>query len=198
MIKNSFRNALGAASLLLLGVSAHAQSGSAMDDYGGNEARFGWYVDFAATTTAGHYAEPTFTFPGTAAPVKYHFLQLNSFTSNAAACFDISTNHPDGLPGVTADTRIWYWNGTANTYMVLNDDIQPGSNYFSHGMVYLSGSNAFMNLYIASYNSTQSDNYNTAQFKVYAMRRNLTEAQCTTGNGGVPWVMFKNGVVSHY
>jgi hypothetical protein len=197
MIKASFRKkALGAACLLFLGVSAHAQMGSHMDDMGSNSTRFGWYVDFAATN--GHYTEPSFAFPASANPVKYHFLQVNSFSGAAAVCFEIVTTHPDFIPASTADTRIWYYNLTTSAYEVLNDDMVPGSNYFSRGMVYLSGANAFMNLYVASFNSTASDNYNTAQFKIYATRQNLTQAQCTTGNGGIPWVMYKNGVTSHY
>ena len=198
MIKDSIRNALAASGLLLAAVSAHAQAGSHMDDMGSNSTRMGWYVDFASTSP--HYSEPSFTFPGTPAPVKYHVLQLNGFGgANAGVCFDISTAHPDFVPGATADTRIWYYNGTANTYMVLNDD--AGGNpysYFSHGKVYLYGANAYMLLYVASFNATVSDNYNTAQFKIYAQRQNLTEAQCTTGNGGVPWVMYKNGVTTHF
>ncbi len=196
MRKDSFRNALGAASLLFAAVSAHAQAGSDMSDMGNNSTRFGWYVDFASTSP--HYSEPSFTFPGTSAPVKYHALELLSFASSPAVCFEVWTTHPDLIPAGTADTRIWYYNGTTGTYEVLNDDITPGSNYFSHGMVYLAGANAYMNLYVASYNSTASDMYNTAQFKIYALRENLTEAQCTTGNGGVPWVKYKNGVTSHY
>jgi hypothetical protein len=197
MIKESFQKLLGAACLMFMGVSAHAQAGSHMDDMGSNSTRFGWYVDFASTSP--HYSEPSFTFTGTNAPVKYHFLQLNTFSGvNASVCFDIMTTHPDFLPASTADTRIWYNNLTTGNYEVLNDDITPGSNFFSHGKVYLAGSNAFLNMYIASFNSTQSDNYNTAQFKVYAQRQNLTEAQCTTGNGGIPWVKYKNGVTSHY
>ena len=180
---------LGAACMLALGVSAQAQTASIWDNFGTNDNRFGWYVDFAATTIAGHFSEPIGSIAGGAA-VKYHMFRLITQSTSDAGCFDILTQHPDFVPAGTADTRIWYRNGAGND-QVLNDDY--GGTTFSHGKAYLSGSNALIDFKIAAY----SPNHNTAHFKVYVNRTNATEAACTTGNGGVPWVKWKNGVITN-
>lgn len=200
MFKNSIRNALGAACLSFLGVCAHAQSGTFVTDPFSNTATtsFNWYVDFAANTLASHYSEPTFTFTGTPAPVKYHSLQLTGYSPGAAVCYDIGTGHPEFVPGaVVADTRIWYFNPNTQTWMVLNDDIAPG-NLYSRGMVYLSGQLTNLVLRVASFTNIQSETYMLAHFQIGLLRQtNKTEAQCTTGNGGVPWVKYKDGVITH-
>lgn len=180
---------IGAAFALAIGASAQAQTATIWDNFGVNNNRFGWYVDFAATTIAGHFAEPTGVIGGGAA-VKYHFFRLITQGTADAGCWDISTQHPDFIPAATADTRIWYRNQAGND-QVLNDDF--GGTTFSHGKAYLVGQNALIDFKIAAYSSA----HNTAHFKVYVTRTNATEAACTTGNGGTPWVKWKNGVITN-
>lgn len=177
---------LGAACVLALGVSAHAQSGTIIDNFGSTDTRMGWYVDFASTTTSDHFSEPTTTLAGSV--VKYHIFRVITQSTSDAACFDIATAHPDFVPAATADTRIWFFNQNTSTDQVLNDDF--GGTLFSHGRIWLSGSNPFVDLKIAAYSPT----WNTAHFKVYVDRLPLTEAACTTGNGGIQWVKNKDGV----
>jgi hypothetical protein len=176
---------LGAAFMLALGVSAHAQSGTIIDNFGSTDTRMGWYVDFASTSP-GHFSEPTTTLAGSV--VKYHIFRVITQSTSDAACFDIATAHPDFVPAATADTRIWFANQTTGLDQVLNDDF--GGALFSRGRVWLSGSNPFVDMKIAAYNPT----WNTAHFKVYVDRLPLSEAACTTTNGGIPWVKNKAGV----
>lgn len=187
---NSFHKTfgLGAAFLLAIGAPAMAQSGSRMDNSGTTETRQAWYVDFAASTIAGHSAEPTFNLGGI--NVKAHMLQVYNNGTNGAACFDVSTSPPDFLPGATADTRIWFLNTVTNAYQVLNDDF--GGSFFSAGRIYLVGSTAFVNLRVAAYDA---DN-NADHFRINLTRNNLTEANCTTGSGK-PWVKYINGVMTN-
>ncbi len=179
---------LGAACLLALGAPVMAQPGSHMDHQSSTETRMGWYVDFAATTIAGHSAEPIVTLGG--ANVKAHLLQVKANGYTGPACYDISTTNPDFIPGATADTRIWFWNANTGNYEVLNDDWN-GSTY-STGRIFLNGGNAFVNLRVAAYSTV----WNSAHFKIYLTRNNTGEASCTTGSGK-KWVKYVNGVMSN-
>lgn len=184
---------LGAAFMLALGVSAHAQSGTDIFNQTSPNTRFGWYVDFNSTTSYDHFSEPT----GTAAPIlglKYHILQLNTQTGTSdAACYELMTTRPDYVPQApVTDTRIWFANA-ANSYNdeSLNDDYN--GTLFSAARFYLSGYNAFVNLKIAAY----STYYNTGHFKIYVTRLPSNEADCTT-NSGMAWVKYKNGVMTSH
>jgi hypothetical protein len=179
---------LGAAFIVAMSTAAMAQSGSRMDNQGSTITRQAWYVDFAATTIAGHSAEPTFSLGG--ANVKAHMLQVYNNGTNTAACFDVSTSAPDFIPAATADTRIWFWNANSNAYEVLNDDFGGGT--FSAGRIYLVGSNAFVNLRVAAFSTA----WNTAHFRINLTRNNITEASCTTGSGK-KWVKHINGVMTN-
>lgn len=185
--------AVGAAFMLALGVSAHAQTGTDIFNQTSPNTRFGWYVDFASTTIAGHFSQPV----GTAAPInglKYHFVQLNTQSGTSdASCFELTTTRPDFLPQTpVTDTRIWFANAANNfNDESLNDDFN--GTLFSAARFYMVGFNAFVNLKIAAYSTT----YNTGHFKIYVTRLPLGEASCTT-NSGMAWVAYKNGVMTSH
>ena len=184
---------LVAVGLLALGASVHAQNADLMIY---NNTPGDWthwtYVDFATTTIAGHVDNPTATFGGVSG-LKYKFLQLdNGNSSLGQQCFEVATTHPYGMPGVTADTRIWIVSGLGSqtTPLGLNDDWN--GSLFSTARVWLKGApSSFVNLEVAAYSS----GWNTAQFALLVRQVPANEADCTT-NQAEPWVKVINGTMT--
>jgi hypothetical protein len=184
---------LAAICLLGMGASAHAQIGQYMIN---NNTAGDWtnwaYVDFATTTIAGHVDNPTATFGGVSG-LKYKLLHLdNGGTINGQQCFEVVTNNPYGMPGVTADTRIWIVSGLGSqtTPLALNDDWN--GSLFSAARVWLKGApSSFVNLEVAAY----SPSWNTAQFALLLRQVPANEADCTT-NQAEPWIKVINGTMT--
>jgi hypothetical protein len=193
MFQFSIHRSLGlaAACLLAAGASVHAQSGSAvfLQSPSSNETRFNYYTDWASTTIAGHVSEPTGTFGGNSG-LKYTFFQFNQQSGTfSGACFDIYTTHPDFLPSDVADTRIWV--DTPSGLVSINDDY--AGTLFSHARVWMSGANAFVNMYIAAF----STGHNQDHFATYVSAKvPLSESACTDGQTTIGWAKYKNGVLT--
>jgi hypothetical protein len=184
-------NAFAFGGLLLAGaVSVHAlDPATQIDNFGSPETRTVIYADFASTTVAGHFSEPTRTFTGMASAVKYHPL-IFSNPANDGACYDITTASADVFPSVNVDTRIWFDYPAGRQDRILNDD-WAGS-VFARGRVYISGNGQVLNVNVAAFSTT----YNGSQFKILVRRLNQDEASCTTGSG-FKWVKNISGSITN-
>jgi hypothetical protein len=194
MFKFSIHRSLGLAAscLLAAGVSVHAQTGSDvfLQSPYNNETRFSYYTDWASTTIAGHYSEPTGTFGGVSG-LKYTFFQFNQQSGTfPGACFEIATTHPDFVPGATADTRLWISAG--GSLVSINDD--HGGTTFSRARVWLSGANAFVNMYIAAYSTVHNQEHFCTRVTA---RLPLSESACTHGQTTIGWAKYKDGVLTY-
>lgn len=185
-LRSSRISGIAAAACFALAQSVLAQAGTQASGFPNNETRHRMYVDFAATTIPGHAAEPTGTFGGVAG-LKYHSLQVLD-QGGTGACFEVTTTNPDFIPGAVADTRIWR-NSGAN-YVTLNNDYAGGGT-FSRARFYVRG-NGYFNVRVAARTAA----WNSAHFCLNILRRNITEAACTTGQNTFAWAKNVNGVVT--
>jgi hypothetical protein len=153
------------------------------------------YVDLALTTESGHSAYPEFIpADGGFGSVKYLPLVLDNSGSSSGWCFDVGTSLPMKTPvgtEVPMDTRIWV-DMKDGSYRSLSDDVDVANgNLYSRGRVYLKGGGSgvadSVTLLVAAYDDEQSDGH----FGVWVERRNVAEADCTTGQTTIPWVSAK-------
>ena len=183
---------IGAACLVAFSISAHADNANRVhnqDTYpvqGTAGTKFNWYVDFASTTSASHFSEPTGTFGGTAG-LKYHVTQLATYGNGDAACFELSTQAANANVATSVDTRIWAPDNNGALFS-LNDDVN--GTVFSKARFYMSGQDASANISIASYSTAAANN--AGHFEIVVTRLNISEADCTTNQATIAWFKRKH------
>jgi len=164
-----------------------AQTGSMLQFSANGEYRYERYVDLAAAPGLGHAPVPDF-IPDVegAGATRYVPVVLDNSNFSSSWCFDISTTHPDFVPNETADTRIWV-DMEDGTFRGLNDDF--GGSLFSHGRVFLKGGGPGVAARVTLLLSVFDEGWNDAHFAVFVSRQNLTQAQCTTDQAAIPYVV---------
>jgi hypothetical protein len=187
---------LGAACVLALGATAHAQNQEFMinNNAAGDFTRFS-YVDFATSTIGGHAGVTSGTFQGTPG-IHYKLVTLNNGNlSSTTQCYEVFTSAPFLLPGTVSDTRIWIVSGIGSlaSPFPLHDDNNYPTDRYSTARVYLKGApGSQVDLAVAAFDPT---NWNSIHFNLGVRQLPATEAACTTGQTK-PWVKVINGTMT--
>jgi len=105
--------------------------------------------------------------------------------NSAAECLEYST--APGRYYSNPDTRIWVWDGAANVYRSINDDFGGTLQSKARVWIALDASGGEYDVQVAPW----STDGNSDDFKLTVTRRDLTEAQCTTGQTTIPWAKVK-------
>src|SRR5262249_9348283 len=164
-----------------------AQTGSMLQFNANGEYRYERYVDLAAVPGPGHAPVPDFIPDVEGAGItRYLPVVLDNSGFSSSWCFEISTTHPDFVPNEVADTRLWV-DMEDGTFRGLNDDF--GGSLFSRGRVFLKGGGAGVPARVTVLVSVFNDGWNDSQFAVFVERKNLTQAQCSTDQATIPYVV---------